>query len=176
MPNRPALTIAEAVEALSVSDKTIRRMLKEGLLREQARDIAGRILIDPQSIEVAAAQLGRKEPHWPETTLTPVIPPAADPLQQVANAFADLLHEKDERIYSLQEEIAELRAEQKYLPRMHEAEQARVRELEQALSVAQTKIAQLEAVTKPGETTGQGAGQQEQSNLMRRIRRVLRLD
>ena len=39
MAQRPPLTIAEAAQALAVSDKTIRRMLKSGLLHEQAQRV-----------------------------------------------------------------------------------------------------------------------------------------
>ncbi len=46
MTNGRPLLIEEAIEALGVSDKTILRMLKEGILQEQERDARGRITIE----------------------------------------------------------------------------------------------------------------------------------
>ncbi len=100
MPTRPPLTVAEATEALAVSDKTIRRMLKEGILKEQGRDAGKRILISPQSIEAAASQLGRKHPMWPEEPMpSPIVQP--NELQQLANMFLDTIRDKDQRIERL---------------------------------------------------------------------------
>ncbi len=168
--HRPPLTIPEAAQALAVSDKTIRRMLKEGILTEQARDAGNRILIAAQSIEAAAAQLGRARPRWPDepSHSAPLAQP--DQLQQLAAMFSDLMREKDQRIYELQGELAEARAAQKYLPDLAEAERARARELDQALADAQAEIARLQAA---GQTTGRVSIQDAQGSLMGRIRRLL---
>ena len=174
MAQRPPLTIAEAAQALAVSDKTIRRMLKSGLLHEQARDAGGRILIAAQSIEVAAAQLQRKAIAWPDAPVSAaggLAPYAqADPLQQLADTFADLIREKDARIYELQDELATLRAELRYLPRLSETERARIAELETALAQAQAEITRLLA---SGQPTGHTSTQSSEGFLMRQIRRLL---
>ncbi len=59
--NRPPLTVQETMGALGVSDSTVRRMLKEGVLREiQPRH--GPIQIDPNSVN-ESAQKQRPQPE-----------------------------------------------------------------------------------------------------------------
>ncbi len=174
MATRLPLTIPEAARALALSEKTVRRMTKAGTLTEQGRDAAGRILITAQSIEAVAAQLDRAAIGWPEhpvsasSQLTPYAQP--DPLQALGDTFARLLTEKDQRIYTLQDELAQLRAEQKFLPRISEAEHERVQALEQALTQAQQEI---ERLRDAGQTNMQVGTPAQQGTLISRIRRLL---
>jgi Helix-turn-helix domain len=63
MTNRPPLTIEEAIDSLGVSDKTVRRMLKAGILQEQERDPKGRILISALSVDQVVARLTEQRDH-----------------------------------------------------------------------------------------------------------------
>src|SRR4051794_12322136 len=158
------LTIPEAADALAVSDKTIRRMLKAGILEEQTRDAAGRILITARSIEVGAAQLGRKAIGWPEQPTSehrPAASPAQDieettlaqPLQMLRDILEGQLRERDRRIEELQGELADVRAAQKYLPLLEEAERARVATLERELADTRATLARLQVGGEPVQTT-----------------------
>ena len=174
MPTRPPLTVAEATEALAVSDKTIRRMLKEGILKEQGRDAGKRILISPQSIEAAASQLGRKHPMWPEEPMpSPIVQP--NELQQLANMFLDTIRDKDQRIERLVQENADLRADQKIQRLLTDTQEEKVQQLQRELEEARETIVHLQAapMSKPAETTAQVSRQQEQRTVMGRIRRLL---
>ena len=144
MTNRP-LTIEETIEALGVSDKTVRRMLKEGLLVEYDRDARGRILITPESIRAAADQLAERRGDDEGRSRDLALASQADMLSHTIDRFTQMIDERDAAIRSLTEELATLRAERKYLPSPD-----RVRELEQ-------RIAELEAqlAASPGPMTDQ---------------------
>jgi DNA repair exonuclease SbcCD ATPase subunit len=138
------LTIEETIEALGISDKTVRRMLKEGILHEQERDSRGRILISPASIAAVAEQLQERRSEKDDTT-----PPAlvlatqAAGFERAIEAFDRVLQdreqairERDQEIRRLLEENAELRAERKYLPAP-----SRVQDLEQENAKLRSELA-----------------------------------
>lgn len=140
MTNRPPLTVDEAVTALKISDKTVRRMLKTGILQEQERDAKGRILISALSIDQAASSLAEQHNHDNRQEWLPAQAVAqTTALERAVETLTDMLERREERIEELErslrtqgDELAELRAERKYLPspdRVHELEQ-KIRDLE----------------------------------------------
>lgn len=136
MTNRP-LTIDETIEALGVSDKTVRRMLKEGILVEYDRDARGRILITPESIRATAEQLEERRSGDEGRARDFALASQADALNTTVDRFTQMIDERDGVIRQLTEELATLRTERKYLPspdRVRELEQ-RIAELEAQLSV-----------------------------------------
>jgi excisionase family DNA binding protein len=143
--SRPPYTVAEACQALGVSDKTARRLLADKTLREVGRDERGRILIDPASIEVAAVSLGRAVTAREEIReLAPAINDTALANRVAVDALAHVVEQQNQRIYELQQRVAELEAERKYLPPPErvsalEAEVARLHaEAEQRQALDQT--------------------------------------
>lgn len=161
------LTIQEAADLLRVSDKTVRRMLDDGSLQEASRDMRGRILITRESLEAAAARSKRTKDSGGETR---EIAPAPD-VAMAVSTFAEMVRERDQRIYELTDEIADLRAEQRVRTMQAEAAQARVQQLEQELAAANEELAELwAALATPEDTPGQVSNQAEGS-LMAQIRR-----
>ncbi len=137
MTNARPLLIEETIEALGISDKTIRRMLKEGILQEQERDARGRILISPASIAAVAQQLEERRSDEGRTAGF-ALAAQADALSSTVDRFTQMIDERDLVIRSLTEEVATLRAERRLLPpleRVHELEQ-RIAELEAQLSAS----------------------------------------
>lgn len=132
--SRPPYTVPEAMQVLGVADKTIRRMLAAGQLREAGRDAGNRILIDPETVEGMAVQLGRKVTARQEVReIAPAINANAEASLAAINAFAQVVEQQNQRIFELQQELAEARAARKYLPspewiREVEAEVQRLRE------------------------------------------------
>jgi DNA-binding transcriptional MerR regulator len=177
------LTIPEAADALAVSDKTIRRMLKAGILEEQTRDAAGRILITAHSVEVGAAQLGRKAIGWPEQSTSDTRSVLGDrddesaalaqPLQMLRDILEGQLRERDRRIEELQGELADVKAAQKYLPLLEEAERARLAQLERELADTRAALARYQASGEPVQTTDQASRQTDRPSVMRRMLRLL---
>jgi hypothetical protein len=135
MTNGRPLTIDETIEALGISDKTVRRMLKEGLLVEQERDTRGRILIAPDSIAHVAQQLEERRGH-DEGRGNFALAAHADALSSTVDRFTAMIDERDALIRSLTEEVATLRAERRLL-----APPERVRELEQRIVELEAQIA-----------------------------------
>src|SRR5919199_540601 len=95
MTNRPPLTIDEAIDTLGVSDKTVRRMLKAGILQEQERDPKGRILISALSVDQAATRLTEQCDHDGHAEWLPAQPvtsararqlPSSDQASEAASA------------------------------------------------------------------------------------------
>ena len=70
--------------------------------------------------------------------------PQPSDLQQVSATFADLLREKDERIYELQRQVADLEAQQKYLPTLTESDRAELDRLRKLVASLQ--------ISSPGES------------------------
>jgi excisionase family DNA binding protein len=162
------LTIQEAAESLVVSDRTIRRMLDAGQLIEASRDSRNRIYITPESLDAAAVALGRKKASREELReIAPTLNSQAAALEQAIGTFGDMLRERDQRIYDLQQQVAQLEAERRYLP----LQTARVEQLEQSLAEAQAEIERLNAA--PDMTPGQVTEQRKPSLFERVARRML---
>ncbi len=138
--SRPPYTVPEAMQVLGVADKTIRRMLAAGQLREAGRDAGNRILIDPETVEGMAVQLGRKVTARQEVReIAPAINANAEASLAAINAFAQVVEQQNQRIFDLQQELAELRAAQRYLPGP-----GRVQELEADIQRLKAENAQLQ--------------------------------
>src|SRR5919202_5652364 len=124
MTNRPPLTIEEAIDTLGVSDKTVRRMLKAGILQEQERDPKGRILLSALSIDQAATRLTEQRKHDGHSEWLPAQAVAqTTALERAVETLTGMLERREDMIDELQRlirqqdhELAELRAERKYLP------------------------------------------------------------
>jgi excisionase family DNA binding protein len=168
MPKTP-LTIAEAAQILGVSDKTIRRMIQSRQLKEHGRDAGNRILITQESIDAAAVAMGRKVTAREEVReIAPALNANAEASLAAVNAFAEMIRERDQRIFELQQELARLEAERKFLP----LQQVRVEQLEHQLAEAEAKIAELQASQITDQTTGQESTQaldQEYKGFWRRL-------
>ena len=162
------LTIQEAAESLTVSERTIRRMLDAGQLVEARRDSRNRIYITPESLDAAAVALGRKKASREEVReIAPTLNSQAAALEQAISTFGDMLRERDQRIYDLQQHVAQLEAERRYLP----LQTARVEQLESALAEAQAEIERLNAA--PVMTSEHVSEQPKSSAFVRAIRRLL---
>ncbi len=138
MTNRP-LSIAEAIKVLDVSEKTVRRMLKDGMLHEHSRDPRGRILITPESIAAAAEQIAERR-HADEHAATPqpiVLASQTASLDRTIERLTSMLDERDRIIREQTDELATLRTERKYLPAP-----GRVQELEQEVTNLRAQLAQ----------------------------------
>lgn len=159
MPKTP-LTIAEAAQILGVSDKTIRRMLQAGQLKEHSRDAGNRILIIQETIDAAAVAMGRKVTAREEVReIAPALNANAEASLAAVNAFAEMIRERDQRIFELQQELARLEAERKFLP----LQQARVDQLERELAEAQAKIAELQNSSPFDQTSVQASTHKEEA-------------
>ncbi|HSH81851.1 MAG TPA: helix-turn-helix domain-containing protein [Herpetosiphonaceae bacterium] len=158
MTNGRPLLIDEAIDALGVSDKTVRRMLKSGLLVEYGRDDRGRVLITPSSIEAARQQLTERRAEQDEVReLLPALTTQAELLGRQLDRFTEMIDERDAVIRSLTEELTTLRVERKYLPGP-----GRVQELEQRIAELESQLAAVNSgnsrpMTDQAEnTTGKG--------------------
>ena len=115
--SRPPYTVPEAMQVLGVADKTIRRMLAAGQLKEAGRDAGNRILIDPDTVEAVAVHMGRMVTARQEVReIAPAINANAEASLAAINAFRDVVQQQNQRIFELQQQLADLRAAQKYLP------------------------------------------------------------
>ena len=154
MTNRP-LSIAEAIKVLMVSEKTIRRMLKDGMLHEHSRDPRGRILITPESIAAAAEQLTeRHQADANAATPAPItLASQTASLDRTIELLTAMIDARDAEIRRLVEEKAELEAAQKYLP-----VPGRVQELEQEVTRLRDQLAQRDrpATDQPAHPTRKG--------------------
>src|SRR5918997_3037487 len=110
MTNGRPLTIDEAIEALGVSDKTVRRMLKEGMLVEQDRDARGRILISPASIATVAQQLEERR-GADEGRANFALAAHADALSSTIDRFTAMIDERDQLIRERDHMIRQLTEE-----------------------------------------------------------------
>jgi chromosome segregation ATPase len=123
------LTIQETVQALGVSESTVRRMLTEKILEEHSRGPKGRILIKPESVEAAAIALGRQQILGSELRreLAPSMTALAEAVQALITRMQDQedrIREKDAQLLRLAEQLGEARAEARLLPvRAEHAEQ-----------------------------------------------------
>ncbi len=162
------LTIQEAAELLTVSERTIRRMLDAGQLAEASRDSRNRIYITPESLDAAAVALGRKKASREEVReIAPTLNSQSAALETAINTFSEMVRERDQRIYELQHDVARLEAERRYLP----LQTARVEQLERELAEALAEIERMRAA--PGMTPGQVTEQAPAPTLWGRIRRKL---
>jgi excisionase family DNA binding protein len=162
------LTIQEAAELLTVSERTIRRMLDAGQLAEASRDSRNRIYITPESLDAAAVALGRKKASREEVReIAPTLNSQSAALETAINTFSEMVRERDQRIYELQHDVARLEAERRYLP----LQTARVEQLERELAEALAEIERMRAAL--GMTPGQVTEQAPAPTLWRRIRRKL---
>ncbi len=128
------------MQVLGVADKTIRRMLAASQLREAGRDAGNRILIDPDSVDAAAVQLGRKVTARQEVReIAPAINANAEASLAAINAFTHVVEQQNQRIFELQQELADLRAQQRYLPGPE-----RIRELEAEVQRLKDENAKLQ--------------------------------
>ncbi len=152
--NRP-LSIAEAINVLGCSEKTVRRMLKDGMLHEHSRDPRGRILITPESIAAAAEQLAERR-HADEHAATPqpiVLASQTASLDRTIERLTSMLDERDRIIREQTDELATLRAERKYLPAP-----GRVQELEQEVTRLSAQLAERDrpVIDQPAHPTRKG--------------------
>ncbi len=150
------LTIEETRRALGVSDSSVRRMLRAGLLKEAGRQPGGRILVDAQSVEAAAVQIGRAELAGSEVRRE--LGPSVSAMAETINALLQRLSEqeermqaRDQRLVELAEQLGQARAEARLLPQVNDQLQRRTETLEteldrasRELQEAQTRIAALE--------------------------------
>ncbi len=177
-PARPPLTVQETMQALAVSDSTVRRMLKAGQLVESGRDDAGRILIDPQSVDAAAVGLGRAELAGAEVRRE--IVPRLDTLATEFGALLATIERQQETIQDLARQLGEAQAEARLLPARAELAEQRATLLQQelegtrrALDAAQAEIERLRA-QPPAYAPDQAPRQPEYSLLQRGLRRLLK--
>jgi len=133
------LNIAETIKALGISEKTVRRMLKDGMLHEHSRDPRGRILITPESIAAVAEQLAeRHQSDQPVASPAPIVLASQTAsLDRHIERLASMVDDRDEEIRKLERENAELRTAQKYLPAP-----GRVQELEQEVTNLRRQLAE----------------------------------
>lgn len=129
--NRPPLTVHEAMRALGVSDSTVRRMLKEGVLREHSRDAGGRIQIDPASVDAVAVGLGRAELAGHEVRRE--LAPTMTTLAEVVSSLAETIQQQQDRIADLALQLGEARAEVRLLPARADYAEQRAHALEAEL-------------------------------------------
>ncbi len=150
MTGRP-LTIEETIETLGISDKTVRRMLKEGLLQEHSRDSRNRILITPASIAQVAEHLkeqrGHDEPRGHDLAVTT----QAAALDRAVETLAQMIQDRDARLVELLEENAMLKAERRFLPSPD-----RVRELEQEVARLNAALASRPVTDQASEGNRKG--------------------
>ncbi len=150
MTGRP-LTIEETIETLGISDKTVRRMLKEGLLQEHSRDGRNRILITPGSIAQVAEHLkeqrGNDEPRGHDLAVTT----QAAALERAVETLSQLLQDRDARLVALLEENALLKAERRFLPSAD-----RVRELEEEVVRLRAELGSRPVTDQPGKSIRKG--------------------
>jgi excisionase family DNA binding protein len=164
---RSPYTIKEAATLLRVSDKTIRRMLGDGLLKEQSRDHRGRILLTPESVETAAAQQGRYEPPRQPVQDVQALAPTVEALGDVSTALAQAWRERDERLIALAEQVGRLELELEQA----RAENERLRaELEAVQSVPVELVESAQPVVQ---ATDQVSNQPMRRIVLRRILRRL---
>ena len=169
------LTIQEAAELLTVSERTIRRMLDAGQLEEASRDARNRIYITPESLDAAAVALGRKKASREEVReIAPTLNSQSAAIEQAITTFSEMLRERDQRlqerdqrIYELQQEVARLEAERRYLP----LQSARVEQLERELSEARAEAERTRAALDM--TPEHASEQAPPSSFWDRIRRLL---
>jgi hypothetical protein len=179
--DREPLTIHEATESLGVSDKTIRRMLDTGILKEHSRDPRGRILIDPRTIDAAAVQLGRKKIASDTQAFEAMAPSinaiteATRATQEIVTALVEAMREKDRQMLAQAEEIGRLKAERQLLPAQAEVAQERIAELERRNAEQQAELerlrSQLSEVVQPPD---QVANQPEEGSTIGKFWRRLR--
>jgi hypothetical protein len=122
---RAPLTIQDATEALGVSDKTIRRLLKRGDL-ERAGELHGRILITADSVERFKQHIPRspEAPDEPEQVGGYAMVPVAhyEALQHAHTILAETVRDQAAYIRQLQDQLAEAQRHQG----LSEAERARI--------------------------------------------------
>src|SRR5688500_2188619 len=104
--NRPSLTVQETMRALGVSDSTVRRMLKEGVLRE-VQPRRGPIHIDPTTVDAAAVSLGRAELAGGE--MRRELAPTMNTLAEVVSSLAETIQQQQDRIADLALQLGEAR-------------------------------------------------------------------
>lgn len=137
MTNQP-LTIEETIKALGVSDKTVRRMLKDGLLVEHSRDARGRVLVDTSSITRAAEQIAvRKGDTDRQHEIQ--LASQSEALNTTIQRFTEMVNDRDESILRLTEEVAILRTERQYMVSHDQARELerKIMELELRLEASQ---------------------------------------
>jgi chromosome segregation ATPase len=144
------LTIEETRRALGVSDSSVRRMLRAGLLKEAGRQPGGRILVDPQSVEAAAVQLGRAELAGSEVRRE--LGPSVSAMAETINALLQRLGEqeermqaRDQRMIELAEQLGQTRAEARLLPQVNDQLQRRTEVLESELDRASRELQEAQA-------------------------------
>ncbi len=177
--NRPPLTVQETMRALGVSDSTVRRMLKEGVLREiQPRH--GAIQIDPHSVDAAAVGLGRAELAGQEVRRE--LAPTMSTLAEVVSSLAETIQQQQDRIADLALQLGEARAEVRLLPARADLAEQRAQALEAELQRTRTDLEHARAeLARFQQTTGAYAGEQvtrqaDSSSVRRMISRLLRRD
>jgi excisionase family DNA binding protein len=128
--NRPPLTVQETMRALGVSDSTVRRMLKEGVLRE-VQPRRGPIHIDPTTVDAAAVSLGRAELAGGE--MRRELAPTMNTLAEVVSSLAETIQQQQDRIADLALQLGEARAEARLLPAKADMAEQRAAMLEEQL-------------------------------------------
>lgn len=170
--NQATMTVQEAMEALGVSDKTIRRLLKRGDL-EQHGTIHGRILITAASVEQVRSHVGRpqEEPEAPAAqqagTNYAMVPVSHyEALQATTQTLAETVRDQAAYIRQLQEELTAAR------------EQRGLTEEERARLVAEIRAELQAATSQPGQespSTSLRTSTIEKGSVMQHLRKWLGL-
>ncbi len=151
-------TVKEAADVLHVSDKTIRRMIDRGKLKEQGKDEHGRILISAASIEAVglvsnvSRQESKAESSQPVEVFLPTILEQDTAGSSTVQQLALVLMEQSRLIAELGERAG--RAEERAEQAEERAEQAeeRATQLEQELAQARAEVSRQENTPQPEPT------------------------
>lgn len=140
MTNQP-LTIEDTINVLGVSDKTVRRMLKDGLLVEHSRDARGRVLVDPSSITRAAEQIAARKGDT-DRQHEIQLASQSETLNTTIQRFTEMVNDRDDTILRLTEEVAILRTERQYMVSHDQARELerKIMELEAELKASQRPV------------------------------------
>jgi hypothetical protein len=128
---REPLTIPEVLKLLAISDRTVRRMLNAGVLKEQGRDPKGRILIDPVSVDQAAIALGRTEVAGAEVKRD--LAPTMNNLSEMVMGMHEMILRQNEQMMELARRLGEAQAQARLYPAIAHAAEQRAELLQQEL-------------------------------------------
>lgn len=176
---REPYTIPEVMRILAVSDKTVRRMLRAGVLREQGRDPSNRILVDPESVDAAAVALGRVDIHGSEVRRE--LAPTLNNLSEMVIGLNQLMVQQNQQLIELARQLGEAQAEARLYPAIAEEARQRAQFLErelqrtrQELDEARQEIESLRALL--AQSIDQESSQGDVASLRARLRKILNTD
>jgi excisionase family DNA binding protein len=172
---REPYTINEATRILAVSDKTIRRMLKAGVLKEHSRE-GVRILIDPDSVDQAAVALGRADIRGQDVRRE--LAPTMNNLSEMVMGLHDMIFRQNERISELSRELGRMEAERELYPRIAAERERRIEQLEGELSQTREELHDVRQVINNLlsaliQTGDQESGPDQITSLRAKLRKLL---